>query len=148
MKARFGIGQEVMHGETLATVIVSQKDFSNQKIRYQLSTGGELVYEEELSDVIVRTPIKRNTPAPAEEKPVSGTSLLDKEAMLNEYRAAVGKNVPPPKRNDAEWVLGKTLAEMNEEDILSFVEKYELAVDVDEVESVEDLTRAILSEIA
>lgn len=145
MKARFEIGQEVMHGETLATVIVSQKDFSRQKVRYQLSTGGELVYEEALSEVSGQT--KTDVPV-LRRNNLTQPNKLTLEALNNEYRAEVGRNPHHTKRTNAEFLLTAVIENKDVPAVDAFITKYSLDVDMEKVTSVAEFVSIVLPQLS
>jgi hypothetical protein len=147
MKAKFEIGQEVMHGETLTTVIVSQKDFSAQKVRYQLSTSnGELIYENELSEVSEQT--ETEAPVIRRNAPAASTNKLTLEALNNEYRAEVGKNPHHTKRANAAFLLTAIIENKDVPAVDAFIEKYALEVDMEKVTSVEEFVSIVIPQLS
>jgi hypothetical protein len=87
----------IFKGEQL-NIVSSIKDFATNKISYRLSDG-TIVSESDLSDPVKQAPTIK-TPEPKQEQP----GIV---ALVAKYMQLYGKQVPPNKKKDAEWILTK-----------------------------------------
>lgn len=104
---KFQQGDIVLYQGQEVTIQVSIKNFSNNKISYQLESPSIKVSEEELELVKL---VKSNS----EDE---GLKIL-----LQEYELLFGKNVPANKKKDLEWITAK-VEERKEQNAAAEIER-------------------------
>ena len=142
MEQKFKNGTAVLFQGEERTIIVSQKDFTNKKIRYQLEGVSGLIYEEELSAIVENT--KSNTPpaGKTEETAEGNIPATRIERLLDLYRAIVGKNPPAAQKKKPIYLLGR-IADIVEPDVLiEELEKLGVSLDFASFESIEEMIEA------
>lgn len=143
MEQKFKNGTTVLFQGEERTIIVSQKDFTNKKIRYQLEGVPGLIYEEEVSAIVEET--KDTTPpAGTTDDPVEGTmpTATRIERLLDLYRAIVGKNPPAAQKKKPIYLLGR-IADIVEPDVfIEELEKLGVLLDFSSFDSVEEMIEA------
>jgi hypothetical protein len=142
MEQKFKNGTTVLFQGEERTIIVSQKDFTNKKIRYQLEGVSGLIYEEELSAIVEDT--KSSTPpaGKTEENPEGNIPATRIERLVDLYRAIVGKNPPAAQKKKPIYLLGR-IADIVEPDVLiEELEKLGVSLDFASFESIEEMIEA------
>ena len=142
MEQKFENGTAVLFQGEERTIIVSQKDFTNKKIRYQLEGVSGLIYEEEVSAIVEDT--KSSTPpAGKPEETGEGNIIATRiERLIDLYRAIVGKNPPAAQKKRPIYLLGR-IADIVEPDVLiEELEKLGVLLDFSSFDSVEEMIEA------
>lgn len=142
MEQKFKNGTTVLFQGEERTIIVSQKDFTNKKIRYQLEGVPGLIYEEEVSAIVEDT--KSSTPpAGKPEETAEGNILPTRiERLVDLYRAIVGKNPPAAQKKKPIYLLGR-IADIVEPDVfIEELEKLGVSLDFASFESIEEMIEA------
>lgn len=138
MEQKFKNGTTVLFQGEERTIIVSQKDFTNKKIRYQLEGVPGLIYEEEVSAIVEETK-DATPPAGTTEGSTTATRI---ERLLDLYRAIVGKNPPAAQKKKPIYLLGR-IADIVEPDVLiEELEKLGVSLDFSSFDSVEEMIEA------
>lgn len=138
MQTKFKAGEEVIHNGEKKTVVVSSKDFSTQKISYVLSDTSKKIPESELSKI-----------SKSEVKESEG-----KEDLHAQYLELYGKNVPNKYKKNVDWIREKieekvsdpvNIDEMDLDMMIEYIQKNELDIDMDKIESEQDLRNVLKS---
>ena len=125
MEQKFKNGTTVLFQGEERTIIVSQKDFTNKKIRYQLEGVPGLIYEEEVSAIV--------------EETKDATQL---ERLLDLYRAIVGKNPPAAQKKKPIYLLGRIADIIEPDALIEELEKLGVSLDFASFDSVEEMIEA------
>ena len=142
MEQKFKNGTTVLFQGEERTIIVSQKDFTNKKIRYQLEGVPGLIYEEEVSAIV--EDVKSSTPpAGKPEETAEGSIPATRiERLVDLYRAIVGKNPPAAQKKKPIYLLGR-IADIVEPNVLiEELEKLGVSLDFASFESIEEMIEA------
>jgi hypothetical protein len=158
-KAKFKAGQSVKYGDEPFVIKVSRKNFSNNKILYNLSTTSGAKGPVDVPESELTAAITRKAPATGGKK--GGKKGKELELVRKNYLEAVGQEVPSNKKNDLEWMKAKiveanadkdvdspyaTLAKLDREQLISLIKEKEYGIDPADYESDEELLVAVCEE--
>jgi hypothetical protein len=149
MNAKFNPGDEALYKGSVVTIEVSVKDFSNNKISYQLLNGPR-VNEEELKEI-------GNS---GKETKSINPELKDLQEL---YSKLYGKEAPANKKKDVVWLAAKideqqgkatpvenpydVLVALDYESLQDLVTEKKLEIELEDYSTKEELLTAICQEL-